>query len=506
MRRDSVIIVLAFLVASLGVWNNGFVRDDLLFFRAVDCDLSPSSVITLFKQCYFHEAGEIFYYRPLARLFYRVENFFFQADPRGYHAVAVALYALFLCTLNVVLKPWVPGRVERLIGLLWLGLHPLTHSYWVYMTGLVDTLPLLMTCLAILSARTGHALGLAGSLAACTLAVFSKEVGIFSYAIVAWELWRIGRGRMLARFLVGGWVTAGGYLILRSFVASTPAVDSFWGMVPLVLALGRESFWTLLQTLLRPDLCQQEYHVLSEFPGDFVFLCGSLAVWFGLACTALRWRLKAFVPLALLFLAFWSLNIFNMYFSIELSDEGRVVHLLYIPDHLQFVPLACVLFPLVITLCQSRHGMTLVLAAAVLTSVVSALKVGEWHDETSLFEAIVRREPPLSRPYRVLALRQLEARNLEGAILTINRALKKGLKNSELYHLASQTAGLSGDEAMEAAMEADAIRRGILESMIELPIILRNPDGREKAQVYLQGKQQLFPREPWFQKQAEVLK
>lgn len=503
---DAAIFLIVLALVSLGVWGNGFVRDDFLFFRAADCDLSLASVSELFKQCYFHETGEIFYYRPLSRLFYRVENFFFQADPMGYHAVSLILFAAFLCALNAVIKPWIPGRLARLTGLIWIGLHPLTHSYWVYMTGIVDILPLLLTCLAVLGARRGDGAGVLISLGLCTLASFSKEVGVFSYAIVAWELWRAGQGRLFGRFLAGALLTGGAYLWIRSQVASTPAVGSYAEIAPLILALCRESLWTPLQTVLRPDLCQMEYSVLAEFPMGTVLLCGALLVWAGAAFLAYRRRWRPFLPLAFLFLAFWFLNIFNMYFSIELSSENKSVHLLYIPDHLQFVPLACLILPLTQWLCQSRHGRLLALAAAILTAGVGALKVGEWRNEITLFEAIIRREPLLSRPYRVLALRQLEARDLEGAIHTLNLALTRGFKNSELYHLASKVAEKSGDTAMQASMASEGARRAILESMLELPIILRNPEGKTKARIYLGSKSELFPKEEWFRKQAEILK
>lgn len=506
-KKESLIISVALALMSLGVWGHGFVRDDFIFFNAHDTDLSPRGLLELSKRTYFHEIGEqdIFYYRPLSRAFYRLENLLFQGGLAGYHAMSLCIYLLWLLSLNSVLKPWVPAG-PRLWGLLWIGFHPAAQSFWVYMTGVIDTLSLLFTAWAILAARRSGGGAVAAALALSLLSTLAKESGILSFPIVAFVLWSQGRGRAMGGFLAGGALLAGGYLALRSQVAATPGLGSWGNWVPLVVALGRESFWTPLLLLARPDLCHMENHVLASFPHDGIFLALTGLVWGGVAVMCWRCRSRTALPLAALFLMYWMLSIPNAIFSIELSTAEFQVHLLYLPDHLMVVPLMCLVFPMTRALAGSRTGMGILALVTLVTMGVSASKVGEWRDEMSLFKAIVAHEPPVSRPYRVLALRQMESGDLEGASATLNAALRRGFKNSELYHQAAVLAGRMGDTPTRDHMLAEGARQGIVESMLELQVILRGPTGKEKAAAYLRTKQRLFPNEKWFKIQEKVLK
>ncbi|MGE4158002.1 MAG: tetratricopeptide repeat protein [Planctomycetota bacterium] len=493
---DVILIIVAFSLASLGVWGNGPVRDDHVFLVPTDTDVSWTGLRTLMGEGFF-PGGDPYYYRPLTRWLFRLENLVTGGSMNGYHLINLSLYALLLALVNEVLRPWFSNRWARITGLLLVGLHPATHSIWVYLTG-TDILPFIAMSAAILLSRIKGWRGVVASSSILFLGCFAKESGVLGYPLVlGLYVWN-RRGREAAAFFFLSLPLGILYLVQRSGVVATPQV--VWQDPALWLAILRESFWAPVLALLRPDLCQQENFVRVTFEGATTFSCIAGLAWLCVMGVWLRSRQVRVLAGVGLYWLFFALVIPNSRPSLELSDGPDSVLVLYVPDHLLFVPLLVIIVPCINGLSSSMVGRGVGTLALVAVAIVGLSKQGEWRDEESLFRAIVKRGPATSKPYKILAYRLHQSGRQAEALAVVEEALSMGFKNSELFHVASSVAASGNDPRSGVWLEAGA-REAVRECQAEIPFLLASPDGKMKVLNLLELRARMFPFEPWFRVQ-----
>jgi hypothetical protein len=392
-------------------------------------------------------------YRPLATLTFALDHAAGGLDPRGYHAVNVALHALVSA---LVLLLGVRAGLERaaaLAGALLFAVHPIHSEAVANVSGRAELLSAALFLLALLVFARGREPGgrlrlppLAAAAALSFLAMLSKEHAVtFVGAAAAWEaLVRRPAGEPLLEFVRrrAGELSrtfallalpALGFLAARRAVlgslllapgAVTPIENPAVGLPFLartataVAALGRYALLFVFPLNLSPDHGVAETGPVRS-PLDPWFLAGLACVLALAAVLAAAWRRSRPVALSILAAAVPFSIVSNVPFTIGTILAER---LLYLPSAGLCLLAGAALPPLA---RLAGWGPAWLLAAALLC-VGSARTVSAnaaWKDDFTLYSRAVGAAPRSVRVLGNLAVELAARGRPEEAVPLLERAV-----------------------------------------------------------------------------------
>lgn len=506
MKKHLITFALFFFTVNLVgvyIWKNDWVRDDKIFFASHEKDISFSSLKELFQKSYFFElaSADISYYRPLSRWLYRFENLLFSQELFFYHITNLFLHAFLLFVIFMLLRKWgVSERASAFVGL-FIGLHALSHSFFIYKSGVIDIVGALVIVLSLwLYKKERLWLNLILGLMISS-GLFVKEFVFFAWIFLLAEVWRQGDKKAMYYFLPMAVISSSCFFSMRADVVVSPPLFQMLVHGELMMAWLRESLWTPLWLLFRPDLCQQGRLAFVSSEGALSLVL--LAVIFWLVVAYVIWK-KRCVWAASAFVAYWmlwSLALPNAYSSLELSQL-----LLYLPDHLMFFPLMILLVPIAIKYADHPQGKYILLFALLVNSFVSMNKVREWRSSQSIFETQVALSSLSSKPYKSLARIHLNNDDLQKAEEVLVKALQKKFEDAELYRLTANCLQRKGDVEESRNYWAKSLIFARKRAAMELTVILNSPQGQKRAQQYLEQQLLHYPKDPWFSEQLQRMK
>ncbi|MEA1928081.1 MAG: glycosyltransferase family 39 protein, partial [Candidatus Auribacterota bacterium] len=132
------VLILLILLVYANSWGNPFILDDVTHIRDDPRLLHWQNWTEVFSSPFFQfkEAGLAQYYRPLVKLTYKIERFFFGINPFGYHLVNTALHCLNALFLYLICRIIMGRPAPAFIAALIFGIHPLQVEEVSYISGL----------------------------------------------------------------------------------------------------------------------------------------------------------------------------------------------------------------------------------------------------------------------------------------------------------------------------------------------------------------------------------
>lgn len=410
-----LLLAAATLLAHGGDLNNGFVWDDhgIIVNNPATRDLGRLGEVLLSPD----ETPP--YYRPLNRASYLLDYQLWGMDPRGFHAVNVALHLACVLLLYALARRLFVARWPAVVAALLLAVHPVNVEAVGCVTcrnNLFALLFVLATCILLDRAIARHS-PLFSVLSGCALflGLASKEQAAMALPwLVVWVFRapesRPRRARGL--YLLAPHVVAlAAYLSLR-----TVALGGAVATDPILPGLGARllrNYYVLpayARLLVFPD---QLSHV-HEVPADYLSLAWLPFAWLAILAAAAFavWRLSRVSALGLLWCLMFLVPVLGFFPIPSAAHSVLSERFLYVPA----VGLWLVVADAVRTLSRHRRyalGATAVLLGAL--AVRAQARTAEWHDDRTLVESAVRWAPDsaIGRLHRGTALR--ERGDLEGA-------------------------------------------------------------------------------------------
>jgi protein O-mannosyl-transferase len=186
-----VLLALVTLACYANSLQNGFVSDDHVI---IEMNRETLGFKTFFSSLvstdYVYENTQTLYYRPLTRLSYLVDAYFFDVNPAGFHTVNITLH--IICTVLIYFTLLRLGHRQSvsLCAALLFGIHPInseTVNFISSRNNILTAIFVLMSLLAFLGAeKQGEKVGYFLSAIFFFLAMLSKETGVmlFPFLIV----------------------------------------------------------------------------------------------------------------------------------------------------------------------------------------------------------------------------------------------------------------------------------------------------------------------------------
>jgi len=135
--RPWVLVVLILLVYA-NSWGNPFILDDVTHIQDNQRLARWDNWTEVFSSPFFEfkEVGLAQYYRPLVKLTYKIERFFFGVNPFGYHLVNTTFHCINTLLLYLICRLLVGSPGPAFIAALIFGIHPLQTEEVSYISGL----------------------------------------------------------------------------------------------------------------------------------------------------------------------------------------------------------------------------------------------------------------------------------------------------------------------------------------------------------------------------------
>jgi tetratricopeptide (TPR) repeat protein len=413
----AVLVVLVALAVHAGTLGNGFVWDD----EVVVLDSSRTLGQVLLSP---DEVAP--YYRPLSRASYFVDRALFGMNPRGHHAVNVALHGGCVLLLYLLARRLFDATSPAVLAALLLAVHPIHVEAVAFVTARNNLFALLFSLAALLvflqerSALSGLA---------AFLAMASKEQGAMVLPVIAACAFP---SRAWRRLLPHG-VALAAYLVLRAVaLRGAPAGEGT------ELGLGSR--------LLSAASGFAEYLRLVVWPADLTILhsepvpsLADLVPWLGLVLL-LVWLLRRPTPAArvgALWLGFGMLPLSGLVAIPSATVAERYVYAV-LPG----------LWLLLAEAWRREPRKVAVPVAAILLLLVAGRTIDrarDWHDDVSLARSAVEVDPS-SAPARFnLGVALKDAGDLAGAEREWSEALRLRPDDAETMTQLGTAAAVRGD-------------------------------------------------------------
>ncbi len=177
-----LLLVLVTFACYANSLRNGFVADDHVIIEMNREALGFKSALTsLISTDHLYENDRFPYYRPLTRFSFLVDAYFFGINPRGFHAVNIALHILCTVLIYFTLLRLDHSQSVSLNAALLFGIHPInseTVNFICTRNNILAAIFALLSFLAFLrSEKRGGTAGYVLSAFFFFLAVLSKETG-----------------------------------------------------------------------------------------------------------------------------------------------------------------------------------------------------------------------------------------------------------------------------------------------------------------------------------------
>lgn len=440
--RPWVLVVIILLVYA-NSWGNPFILDDVTHIRDARSLAEWGNWTKIFTSPFFEfkEAGLAQYYRPLAKLTYKVERFFFGINPFGYHFINTAIHCINALLIYLICRTLFGGSLVPFITALIFGIHPLQTeevSYVSGLGGLGSVGGILGAVYCFLKFRlTRRFLWYIVSMLIFIVGLLFKESAMIFPVLLGWTLlnfypgWnKQGRPSAGLLLLIPYLIFLFGYLYLRSFfLVKTDFMTSIdHGTLVRFLTFGK-GLWIYLELFIIPVALHfyRSLELLSaaRFPVALIILSVLLLVILrGIKClrrhpSSITFGLGWFVITLLPFCGFMPILL-----------EGKY---LYWAEHFIYLPLAGLAMAStgIFSFCFStraigRPARFLVKGCIVLIIFgFGLLTVNQnlfWSDELIFFERMNKYEPDIFRTAGLLGIAYLKQGRVDDAIRADIRA------------------------------------------------------------------------------------
>ena len=451
-------VAAAALAAHGGALANGFVWDD----EAVVVGNPATRDLRALPRVLMSPDERPPYYRPLNRAAYLVDHAVFGMDPRGFHAVGLALHALASALLTLLaLRLLGDAWASALAGLV-LAVHPIACEAVSFVTARNNLFALAFSLAAWLAfaraveSRSRAWAALSGT--AFLLGLFSKEPAAMLLPLLAgWmmlpdEVNPLAGERFIrrVRWLLPHVAALAVYLVLRGIALSgapVPVDPAPPGITARVSALG----WivpTYLRLLVWPDALTV-FHPAVGPHGALAWTSVAVA-WTGLASVvAVQVRRPTMAGMLGMLWAALTLLPASGLVAIPASP---------VAERFAYLPLAGVaLVAGDLALRAVRPGLprlALDVAAALVFALLAVRardRTRDWHDDVALFTSAARVNPASRDAWFDLGVAQKDAGDLAGARASWTSALRLVPRDAEAH---SQLGTLEAVEGHDAAAEA----------------------------------------------------
>ncbi|HEX6852479.1 MAG TPA: tetratricopeptide repeat protein [Candidatus Polarisedimenticolaceae bacterium] len=402
------------------------------------------------------------YYRPLNRASYLIDHALFGMDPRGFHAVNLALHAASVLALYAVGRrlfadvaaPWTAAAL--------LAVHPIHAEAVNFVTARNNLFALLFSLLAFAAFldadRDDSRASSVFSACAFLLALASKEPALMVLPLMA--AWPRLRGmpplpsvRRSATLLWPHALALLVYLAARAIALAGATAAATGGAGVL-----RRLSWNLVSI--------PRYLGLVVFPGDLTVFHPTLPS----AGDALAWVVPSWIAIgiAAIFLsrrASIPVKVGTAWFVLQLVP---IAHLVPIPSaafaERYFHAAAVGIWIVAADLARLLPGSSRVRAATVaavllLLSARSAVRTLDWRDDVSLFQAAVAVDPRSAVALENLGTALKDRGDLSGARSAWERALRAQPGRPTTLVQLGTLAAVSGDLAEAERLYLEALRR-----------------------------------------------
>lgn len=453
-------------------------------------------------------------YRPLVTLSFAINHAAGGLEPRGYHAVNVALHAL-VCWLVYVLGLRLglgePGATTAALLFCVLPVHSEAVAWVVGRAELMAAAAFTAALIALLThRRTGGAGPLALAAALLLAGLFSKENAITLLAAPAFMALLLPaspakrRRDLLATGILLATVVAYGALraaagplmptsagdLLDNPLASVPPPARIAGALSV---FGRYLALTVWPRSLSVDYSFDALRIHPGFVGDGYTALGIASV-FVLAIVAWRARRqRPAVTFAILLLAATYSIVSN---TVVLIGTIMAERLFYLPS----LGL-CLLAGTAVTSgerVQQRVRAALVAGLAMAFALVTASRVRDWRSPTTLFEAAARAQPRSARVHMELGSAYGRLGRADEAARSLRRALEIKPDYAAAWYNLGNLYARNGryDEAADAYVSALEHQPHLVQAWYNLGLTERGRGDLAAAAAALAEATQLAPLDP----------
>ncbi|TLN23964.1 hypothetical protein FDZ71_02315 [bacterium] len=397
----------AVLFTYWGAFGGDFVWDDIAFIAAngfLDDPANLTKILASGDTVGLGEGVHNPYYRPVTTLTFALEKLLWDIDPTGYHVTNVLLH-LLVCFLIFAAARKMMGSPQALLAALIFAVHPANSEPVVYISARADLICALFMTAAfyfhLKSEEKDKSLNFILSMAAFTLALFSKIVaGVFPL-IILWRLYSLGRpkGEVALKFAHYAAVAAV-FLIIRSLVLP---VES-WGQSPLETRVATSA--TTLATYLRHALLPFDLKVFYDFPirttlADPVVISSWALVIAVIASAFLLRKKMPAVSLGIIWFFAGLLPVCGL--AMILSPTVIADRYLYIP----LIGVSMALSSAAVFIYERRLSTrnipalkAVVAAFIILSASYTTARVDVWNTDESFWRRAIKDAPELTMPYK----------------------------------------------------------------------------------------------------------
>lgn len=461
-RAPAFVVLLAAVAIHAGTLWNGFVWDDEAIVvsesRSVgQVLLSPDEVAP--------------YYRPLSRASYLLDRALWGQDPRGYHAVNLALHAGCALLLYLLARRLFSSTAPAMVAALLLAVHPIHVEAVAFVTARNNLLALFFSLAAVLLfLRRQSAL----SGVAVFLALASKEQGAMVVPVIAAcalfprELTGEDAARSWRR-IVPHAVAGGVYLVLRGIALHGAAAAPGTGTA---LRHAASGFADYLRLVVWP-------RDLTIFHREPVPSWSDLFPWLGLGAL-LIWLLRRPPPaarLGALWLAFGVVPLAGVVPIPSATVAERYVYAV-LPGLWLLLAEAAQRIP-------RKAALPILSLIALLLAARTIQRTRDWHDDVRLAASAVEVDSASARARFNLGVALKDSGDLPAAEREWTAALRLEPEDAETMTQLGTAAAVRGDLAQAEALFRRALARrpGLAMAALNLARICERTGRPEEARA-----------------------
>ncbi len=385
--------------------RNGFVRDDHYLIEIDRDTVGVESLLKVFTGAQqLVETNPAPYYRPVNRLSYLVDKYFFGLDPAGYHAVNIALHVL--CSLLVYFTVMLLGERSLLAfgTALLFGVHPVNTEAVNFIAARNDILATVFTLASLvaflLAENHGRKAGYFLSGLLFFLGILSKEsAAMLLPFLIFLKGYRKGAARSVAGgratqtdyiFIVFHLVFLGAYIILRSAALE---VSSFSAATLTGITDRLRMLFYIVPTYFGLLVAPNNMKCLYEIPAGFDGILWSLVAKWAILISVLCYVIWKRTPMGMIGLVWLLLNLLPVSNLVQLPSNSMAERYLYLPLIGVFMMFADEADGLLGRDAAGWRLFALFLALGLVLGMLSARRNLDWKDEYRLALSEVRASP-----------------------------------------------------------------------------------------------------------------
>ncbi|MDP2684050.1 MAG: tetratricopeptide repeat protein [bacterium] len=430
-----LIICLLTLIAYINILGNGFAWDDRDFF--IDWpQIKSSQEFPAYLSLPYLLTGDVplghrGIYRPVRSIYYLISYSLWGENPLGYHIQAIIVHILIVLVIYLITEQISKKRLLAFITATLFATHPIHTEAVTYITASMDTLGILFFFLSFYlylktkEAKSRRNIYLLASVIYAFLAFFTYEMTLvlplliilydfcankFSFKslipkINYYKYYILGLASYgLVRFVILGIGNRADYLGVDWIIAANQArvgmpeifAHYLWWLIwPINLTIGHDLTINLLSGFLNLLNNLDPTDRLIDLSAKIIFLFPLL---YALAGIFFLYLVLRKYPLYFFGLTWIIISILPVS---SIIPQGATVAERYL-----YIPSFGFLLVLGLLLTNKRFSYSLILLFLVITASYIFLTVKrntDWRDEKTIWQAVIRNNPQVSRAYTALA-------------------------------------------------------------------------------------------------------